>query len=84
LAVKGKKLPHTEGFFFGASSKDKDQCDYDIGVLSKALAWVEGKPKLDPLHKPVALGSGMEMRAIDLKTFDQLTEDREVFYRASW
>jgi len=44
-AVEGEILPHTEGFFFGASSlEDKD---YTIDILKKAIKWSKKKEKDD-------------------------------------
>lgn len=42
-AVKGKDLPHTEGFFFGKSSDDQDQITKDVKILEGAISWVKIK-----------------------------------------
>lgn len=39
--IRGKKLPHTEGFFFGASDGSED--DESIEILERAIAWLETK-----------------------------------------
>lgn len=38
-AIKNDLLPHTEGFFFGASRNDADQKRDTIAKLEKAKAW---------------------------------------------
>jgi len=40
-AVKAQHLPHTTGFFFGASDSSQEQIDEDIAIFEKALAWCE-------------------------------------------
>jgi hypothetical protein len=40
-AVKEKDLPHTEGFFFGASDGSDDEIAYDLETLTKAIEWLE-------------------------------------------
>lgn len=42
-AVKTKKLPHTEGFFFGRSDGSEDKAT--IKVFEKALKWLRTKEK---------------------------------------
>lgn len=42
-AVKAKKLPHTEGFFFGYS--DGSEMDDDIATFNAALKWLDAEPK---------------------------------------
>jgi hypothetical protein len=42
-AVKDKALPHTEGFFFGAS--DGSEQDEDVKILTGALEWLRARPK---------------------------------------
>jgi hypothetical protein len=83
MAVKEKHLPKTEGFFFGKS--DGSEQERDIEILTKALAWLEGVPNLNPMSKPTKLGkSGLAMQSVDLKTVEMMDEDRTVIYRASW
>ena len=43
MAVQAKNLPHTEGFFFGAS--DGSESEKDVAVLRKAIEWVNVKEK---------------------------------------
>jgi hypothetical protein len=44
-AVKARKLPHTEGCFFGASDHSQEQMAHDIGIFERALAWLDtGEP----------------------------------------
>jgi hypothetical protein len=40
-AVKNRKLPHTEGFFFGASELTDEEIAEDVAILEKAIAWLE-------------------------------------------
>jgi hypothetical protein len=40
-AIQARDLPHTTGFFFGASDKSQEQLDQDIAIFERALAWVE-------------------------------------------
>ena len=42
-AVKDRRLPHTEGFFFGQS--DGTERDEDIAIFEKALEWLSNEPK---------------------------------------
>lgn len=42
-AVKNDNLPHTEGFFFGTSSKDDEQRAEDVALLEKAAAWLKAE-----------------------------------------
>lgn len=42
-AVRGKTLPHTQGFFFGSS--DNASIKEDITILTKALDWVKKEEK---------------------------------------
>jgi hypothetical protein len=38
-AITKRKLPDTEGFFFGTSSDDEDDIEGDIVILKRALEW---------------------------------------------
>jgi hypothetical protein len=38
--VKKKELPHTTGFFFGASRDTQDQIDHDVSILEGAKKWM--------------------------------------------
>lgn len=40
-AVRERKLPHTEGFFFGTSEDDPPEDD--IAIFERALEWAETK-----------------------------------------
>lgn len=40
-AVTDRLLPHTEGFFFGASLTDEGQIIEDLSILQGALDWLE-------------------------------------------
>lgn len=39
--MKNRKLPHTEGFFFGASELTDEEIAEDVATLEKAIAWLE-------------------------------------------
>jgi hypothetical protein len=85
-AIKEKQLPHTEGFFFGASDGSEDV--ETIAIFEAALRWLEGKPVINPLQKPKPLGdSGLVMTEVDLAAVKDMVavgESRSIFYRASW
>jgi len=40
-AIRGKKLPDTTGFFFGASDSSREQIRDDIAIFERAIAWLE-------------------------------------------
>lgn len=40
LALQRNELPHTEGFFFGASENDDEQIREGVEIFSKALVWL--------------------------------------------
>ena len=40
-AVKERQLPDTSGFFFGQSAMDEDEKLEDLGILAKALLWLQ-------------------------------------------
>ena len=40
-AIRNKQLPHTEGFFFGTSRQDREQCASDLAIFTRALFWVQ-------------------------------------------
>lgn len=40
-SVRSKELPHTEGFFFGTSTGDDEEIEYDIEQLGKVLDWLK-------------------------------------------
>lgn len=44
-AVRIEALPHTTGFFFGAS--DADQRAYSVEVLQQALKWLKSDPLIE-------------------------------------
>ena len=39
--VQDKRLPHTEGFFFGVSDTSDAQIQSDVSIFEKAIAWLE-------------------------------------------
>jgi len=39
-AIRNESLPHTEGFFFGASDQSEDQKKEDIEIFTKAVEWL--------------------------------------------
>ena len=46
-ATKTRKLPHTEGFFFGQSDLTDDEIADDVEQLERAIKWLEFKePKV--------------------------------------
>lgn len=45
-AIKDKRLPETQGFFFGTSDGSEDE--ESIKILEGALNWLEQDPSLDP------------------------------------
>jgi hypothetical protein len=44
-AVKERRLPHTSGFFFGASREDDDEVEYDLSIFTRALLWLQNEEK---------------------------------------
>lgn len=46
-AIKNKKLPHTEGFFFGASDGTDEEAKQDIEIFTKARAWLAAEEAKD-------------------------------------
>jgi hypothetical protein len=81
-AIEEKRLPHTTGFFFGASEPDDDAPS--IEIFRKALAWLEGVPKLNPMENPESIGDGMTIQKVRLDVLPDLKESREILYHASW
>jgi len=82
-AIEARELPHTEGFFFGASDDSKEERKRDVEVFTKALAWLEDVKK--PVErKPEPMGAGMATIKIEPGDYDGVTEMRSVIYRASW
>jgi hypothetical protein len=42
-AVRAKELPHTTGFFFGASDGTDEESAHDVQILQAALEWLRVK-----------------------------------------
>ena len=42
-AIKGRGLPHTEGFFFGKSDCTDEEAAADIKILEDAKTWLKAK-----------------------------------------
>jgi hypothetical protein len=42
-AIKARNLPETTGFFFGKSYGTDEEANEDLGILQKALDWLETK-----------------------------------------
>jgi hypothetical protein len=86
-AVKAKRLPKTEGFFFGAS--DGSEHDEDLKVLNEALTWLEATDP-DPFEKDEKVeGPGFTALVIKPKPQAKAKDKRQnvtrsVHYRASW
>ncbi len=79
-AIKAKQLPHTEGFFFGASDGSEDA--ESIEIFERALAWLEAAtPPKHPEPEPFAGGTAVLIKPED---FVGAKESRDVIYRASW
>ena len=86
-AVKTKRLPKTEGFFFGASDGSDEERDEDLTALTKALLWLEASDP-DPFESKVTKGPGftaviVKPEAATAKAVNQRVS-RSVHYRASW
>lgn len=43
-AIREKRLPHTTGFFFGASDGSDAEADEAIAIFTKAIAWLDAAP----------------------------------------
>lgn len=86
-AVERGALPHTTGFFFGASDGSPEEVQHDLDVLKGALAWLEESDE-SPVTPPEVSGVVGGVTAITFKPRDdrkagqQVT--RTVHYRASW
>jgi hypothetical protein len=39
-AIRNRKLPHTEGFFFGSSDNDKEQIKNDLEIFKEAKEYI--------------------------------------------
>jgi hypothetical protein len=79
-AVKNKRLPHTEGFFFGQSDGSEDE--ETIKILERALHWLENE-KPPRVQEPVQIPGGA-VQLVKLEDFVGADESRYVVYRASW
>ncbi len=42
-AIRAKELPHTDGFFFGASDGSDEEAANDVLILQSALEWLRVK-----------------------------------------
>lgn len=86
-AVKERRLPHTEGFFFGKSGDTEEQIAKDVAILEKALAWLEASDEEPIATKTIAEGGGftlLEVKATERATEQKQKVSREVIYCASW
>ena len=45
LSINSKKLPHTEGFFFGSSYNNEAERAEAIAIFRKAIEWVKTREK---------------------------------------
>lgn len=79
-AIEGDALPKTSGFFFGSSDSSKAQRKRDIGVFTKALAWLEKVKVVEPEKVETDIGVMYKFEAGD----EIPSEYRYVVYRASW
>lgn len=81
-AVKEDRLPHTEGFFFGAS--DGSEKEDDLRIFERALAWLEeANPERPKLDEGVPIGAGFTMHAVKVPAV-MPRETRVIVYSASW
>ncbi len=87
-AVKNKVLPHTEGFFFGASYGDADEMFEDLKILNQALTWLEDvkypKNPLEPVSGLVVGDMEFQVHEVNIDEEVQQMEFRSVYYQASW
>lgn len=42
-AIRSGDLPHTQGFFFGASRMDQEEMENDLSVFTRALLWLQAR-----------------------------------------
>lgn len=40
-AIKERRLPHTNGFFFGSSENDEETVNRDLAIFTRALIWLQ-------------------------------------------
>jgi hypothetical protein len=80
-AIREKRLPKTEGFFFGESDGSEDA--ESIEIFKQAIKWLDAAtpPKRE---EPVEIGPGMTAVRVEPKNFVGAEEGRDVFYEASW
>lgn len=45
-AIRNRKLPHTEGFFFGSSDNDKEQIKNDLEIFKEAKEYLSSGSKI--------------------------------------
>ena len=45
-AIRNRKLPHTEGFFFGSSDNDKEQIKNDLKIFKTAKEYLSNGSKI--------------------------------------
>lgn len=86
-AVKGKQLPHTTGFFFGASRGDGEEVAKDVKILEAALKWLEASDEDPIVTKKVADLPGatmLEVKPNPRVDGSKQTVTRSVVYQASW
>jgi hypothetical protein len=95
-AVKEKRLPHTEGFFFGQSEETDEQITYDVTIFERALKWLEGSDELPvimnvPDKEVENLNEGLSEIGIAATSFklrkpqhSGQSVTRVVVYNASW
>jgi hypothetical protein len=85
-AVKAKRLPKTEGFFFGASDGSDEERDEDLTQLTKALLWLEATDP-EPFEGEVTKGPGFTAVIVKPETGRRVKPQnitRSVHYQASW
>lgn len=84
-AIKGKRLPTTSGFFFGASNTSPEQRQADVAIFEQALAWLEGGDKLPKASIGKTFDDGgLVAYEIKLEDYQAVKETRSVIYQASW
>lgn len=81
-AVKDRRLPHTEGFFFGQSQPEDRQ--RTIKILEAAIKWLEGETPPRRREAKSIKGTGLAIEMLKPEDFADAKESREVIYQASW
>jgi hypothetical protein len=86
-AVKQRKLPKTDGFFFGSSDGSAEEREADLKILREALDWLEAGDESPMTTTPMATGPVFRMVEVRPKPEAEVKPQnitRSVYYRGDW